>query len=137
MRRIHEAKEAGAPEVAIWGTGKPLREFLHVDDLADALVFLVQRYSQEGHVNIGTGEEVSIRQLAESIVRVVGYRGRLIFDPSKPDGMPRKLGDVSKLNALGWHARIKLEDGLAETYRWFLDHIAGRHVNRASEAVGS
>jgi len=136
MRRIHEAKEAGAPELAVWGTGKPLREFLHVDDLADALVFLVRHYSQEGHVNVGTGAEVSIRQLAETIVEVVGYRGRLTFDATKPDGMPRKLGDVTKINALGWRARIELEEGIAETYRWFLEHVAGRGVNRASEAVG-
>ncbi len=131
MRRVHEAKEAGAGTVEVWGTGTPLREFLHVDDLADALVFLLRHYSAEGHVNIGTGEEVSIRSLAEIIAGVVGFKGRYVFDHEKPDGTPRKLGDVSKINALGWHARIGLREGVAETYRWFLDHIAGRNRNRA------
>ena len=135
LRRIHEAKEARAPEVVVWGTGKPLREFLHVDDLADALVFLARHYSQEGHINIGTGEEASIAALARAIAGVVGYRGRLVFDATKPDGTPRKLADVSKLATLGWHARIGLADGLAATYRWFLEHVAGRGVDRARVAA--
>ena len=133
MRRIHEAKLSGAATVEIWGTGKPLREFLHVDDLADALVFLLRHYSAEGHVNLGTGEEVSIRELAEGIAAVVGFKGRLVFNAEKPDGTPRKLSDVSRINALGWRAKIGLREGLASTYRWFLDNIAGRDVSRAPQ----
>ncbi len=133
MRRVHEAKQNGAATVEIWGTGKPLREFLHVDDLADALVFLLRHYSAEGHVNVGTGEEVSIRELAESIAQVVGFTGRLAFNTEKPDGTPRKLSDVAKINALGWRAKIGLQEGLAATYRWFLDNIAGRDVSRAPQ----
>ncbi|HUC62766.1 MAG TPA: GDP-L-fucose synthase [Alphaproteobacteria bacterium] len=136
-RRIHEAKEANAPEVAIWGTGKPLREFLHVDDLADALVFLLKNYSAEGHVNVGSGEELSIAELARAIADAVGYRGRLAFDASKPDGTPRKLSDTSKLDALGWRARIKLKDGFASTYRWYLEYVAGQKLDRANAAVGT
>ena len=135
MRRVHEAKLKGADEVEIWGTGKPLREFLHVDDLAEAVIFLLKRYSQEGHINIGTGEEVSIRELAGVIMNVVGFAGRCVFDASKPDGTPRKLGDISKITALGWRPRIGLRDGVASTYRWFLDNIAGRGLNRAPEAA--
>lgn len=131
MRRVHEAKERGADEVEIWGTGKPLREFLYVDDLADALVFLMKHYSQEGHINIGTGEEVSIRELTETIAAVVGFKGRYVFNPEKPDGTPRKLGDVSKINALGWHVQTGLNEGIVKTYQWFLANIAGRNVNRA------
>ena len=133
LRRVHEAKLSGAETVEVWGTGKPLREFLHVDDLADALVFLLHHYSAEGHVNVGTGSEVSIRELAECVAAVVGFAGRLAFNPEKPDGAPRKLSDVAKINALGWRARIGLREGLASTYRWFLENIAGRDVNRASQ----
>ena len=136
-RRIHEAKEANAPEVVIWGTGKPLREFLHVDDLADALVFLLKNYSAEGHINVGSGEELSIAELARAIADAVGYRGRLAFDASKPDGTPRKLSDTSKLDALGWRARIKLKDGFASTYRWYLEYVAGQKLDRANAAVGT
>jgi GDP-L-fucose synthase len=135
MRRVHEAKLKRAAEVEIWGTGKPLREFLHVDDLAEALVFLFKHYSQEGHINIGTGEEVSIRELADVIAKVVGFEGRYVFDATKPDGTPRKLGDISKITALGWRPKIALRGGVAATYRWFLDNIAGRDVNRAPVTV--
>jgi GDP-L-fucose synthase len=133
MRRFYEAKMAGSPAVEIWGTGAPKREFLYVEDLADALVFLMQHYSQEGHVNIGTGAEVTIAELAEALRRLVGYEGALVFDRNKPDGMPRKLTDASRLKALGWRARTDLAGGLALTYRWFLDNIAGRGVARAAE----
>lgn len=122
IRRFHEAHLGGAPEVVIWGTGTPRREFLHVDDLADALVFLMRRYEGEAHVNVGWGEDLSIRELAELVARVVGYEGRLAFDPSKPDGTPRKLLDVGRLQALGWQPTIRLEDGVRATYQWYLDN---------------
>jgi GDP-L-fucose synthase len=122
IRKAHTAKLAGDPTMPIWGSGRPQREFLHVDDLADALVFLVKHYSDEEIVNVGSGEEVTIRQLAETVNRVVGFDGDLVFDASKPDGVMRKLVDVSKINALGWRHRYGLEEGLAGTYRWFLDH---------------
>ena len=124
MRKIHEAKTAGRGEVTIWGSGTPLREFLHVDDLADALVFLMQRYSAAGHVNVGAGDELSIRDLAALIAEVIGWRGTFVFDRSKPDGVPRKLLDVSRLNRMGWRPRIALRNGLTETYRWYLEHRA-------------
>jgi GDP-L-fucose synthase len=122
IRKFHEAKEAGTREVVIWGTGTPRREFLHVDDLADACVFLMERYDGEEHVNVGTGEDLSIRELAETIRAIVYPEAALTFDTSKPDGMPRKLLDVSRLHALGWRHRIGLQQGIADTYRWFLDH---------------
>jgi GDP-L-fucose synthase len=122
MRKMHEAKLAGGQTVPLWGTGRPRREFLHVDDLADALLFLMQHYSEESHINVGVGEDLTIRELAEAIRGVVGFRGELVFDPSKPDGTPRKLVDTSRLTALGWMPRIPLGDGLASTYRWFLEN---------------
>jgi len=122
IRKFHEAKEAGTREVVIWGTGTPRREFLHVDDLADACVFLMERYDGEEHVNVGTGEDLSIRELAETIRAIVYPEAALTFDTSKPDGMPRKLLDVSRLHALGWRHRLGLQQGIADTYRWFLDH---------------
>jgi GDP-L-fucose synthase len=122
IRKFHEAKEAGTREVVIWGTGTPRREFLHVDDLADACVFLMERYDGEEHVNVGTGEDLSIRELAETIRAIVYPEAALTFDTSKPDGMPRKLLDVSRLHALGWRHRIGLQQGIADTYRWFIDH---------------
>ena len=128
IRRFHEAKEAGADRVAIWGTGTARREFLHVDDLADALVFLMQRYSEESHVNVGCGTDVTIRELAELTAKVVGYKGEIGTDPSRPDGTPQKLLDVARLSALGWRPSIDFEQGLAETYAWFLankDSIRG------------
>jgi len=122
IRKFHEAKEAGTREVVIWGTGTPRREFLHVDDLADACAFLMERYDGEEHVNVGTGEDLSIRELAETIRAIVYPEAALAFDTSMPDGMPRKLLDVSRLHALGWRHRLGLQQGIADTYRWFLDH---------------
>jgi len=120
MSKIHRAKQEGRDAVEIWGSGRPRREFLHVDDLADALVHLLQRYSGEGHVNVGTGTDLSIAELAQLIARVVGYGGQFRYDASKPDGTPRKLLDVSRLAGLGWRASIPLEEGLARTYGWYL-----------------
>jgi GDP-L-fucose synthase len=125
IRKMHEAKIAGAESVVLWGTGKPRREFLHVDDLADALVHLMKVYDDESHVNVGVGEDVSIAELAGICARVVGFRGRFDHDTSKPDGTPRKLLDVSLLSSLGWRASIPLEAGIAGTYRWFLEHGPG------------
>jgi GDP-L-fucose synthase len=116
MRKFIEAKRNNAPSVTIWGTGKPLREFLHANDLADACYFLMQTYSESGLVNIGVGEDVSIKQMAEIIQKTVGYEGTLHFDTSKPDGTPRKLMDIAKLHALGWKAKISLEDGIGMVY---------------------
>jgi GDP-L-fucose synthase len=120
VAKMHQAKIAGASEVTIWGTGAPRREFLNVDDLADALVFLMERYSDESHVNVGWGEDVSIRELAALVAEVVGFTGSFRYDTSKPDGSPRKLLDVTKLAALGWRPRIALRDGLKDAYRWFV-----------------
>lgn len=131
MRRIHEAKLAHAPEVVIWGSGTPMREFLHVDDLAEAVVHLQnlpqERYTREtepmrSHINVGTGTDVTIRELAETLVAVIGYEGKLVFDTTKPDGTPRKLMDVSRLARLGWQASTGLAKGLGETYDWYLDN---------------
>ncbi|HVN31950.1 MAG TPA: GDP-L-fucose synthase [Thermoanaerobaculaceae bacterium] len=124
IRKFHDAKTAGREEVVIWGTGSPRREFLHVDDLADACVFLMESYDEDIHINVGTGEDLSIRELAEMVRAVVHPKARLAFDTTKPDGTPRKLLDVSRLHALGWRHRIALRDGIASTYRWFLDHRA-------------
>jgi GDP-L-fucose synthase len=121
IRKCHEAKVAGRDSVEIWGTGRPRREFLYVDDLADALVHLMRNYSDEGHINVGTGTDVTIRELAETVAEVVGFEGGFAYDSTKPDGTPRKLLDVSRLSALGWQAKTALRDGLAETYDWFLD----------------
>jgi GDP-L-fucose synthase len=126
LRKFHEAKQAGSGEVVLWGSGTPLREFLHVDDLADALVFLLQHYSDEVPLNIGSGQEVSIRDLAEIIARVVGYEARLTFDPSKPDGTPRKRLDSGRLHTLGWNRARPLEDGIAHTYADWLGQADGR-----------
>jgi GDP-L-fucose synthase len=126
VRKMHEAKIARAESVTLWGTGKPRREFLHVDDLADALVHLMKVYDEEEHVNVGVGEDVSITELATICARVVGYDGRFVYDTSKPDGTPRKLLDVSRLTALGWRASIPLEAGIAATYRWFLENDGAR-----------
>ena len=128
IRKFHEAKLAGAPEVVMWGTGTPRREFLHVDDLADAAVFLMQHYSGDAHLNVGVGEDITIAALAELVRRVVGYDGRIVNDTSKPDGTPRKLLDVSCLHALGWRARIGLEDGIRQTYEWYLAHAGEARV---------
>lgn len=109
-------------EVAVWGTGKPLRELLHVDDLARAVVFCLDRYDAYGHINCGAGSDISIAGLAELVARVVGYRGKIVFDTTKPDGTPRKLIELSRIAALGWKPEISLEDGIAGTYRWYLEH---------------
>lgn len=119
IRKFHEAKTSGAESVEVWGSGKPRREFLHVDDLADACVFLMQNYSSADIVNVGWGKDINIAELADLISGVVGFRGRLDFDTSKPDGMPRKLLDTSRLTALGWQPRIELEAGIASTYDWY------------------
>jgi GDP-L-fucose synthase len=122
MRKFHEAKIQHQPTVTVWGTGTPLREFLYVDDLADALVFLMNTYNEMAFINVGTGQEVSIQELAQTIQAVVGYDGDLVFDTTKPDGTPRKLLDVSRLTAAGWQAKIDLKTGIEKTYAWFLDH---------------
>ena len=119
MRKLHEAKIQNSPEVMVWGTGSPRREFLHVDDLADAALFLMLHYDRDEIVNVGTGEDVTIRELAEMIADAVSYHGRLSFDASKPDGPPRKLLDIGRLKALGWAPRISLREGLASTYLWY------------------
>ncbi len=125
LRKFHEAKQSGAAQVVIWGSGTPLREFIHVDDLADATVFLAQRYSNEELVNVGTAQEVTIRELADLIAAAVGYHGRIVQDPSQPDGTPRKLLDSRRLAQLGWRSRISLQQGLTDTYRWYLAQQGG------------
>lgn len=120
MRKFHEAKVAGVSEVEVWGTGTPMREFLHVDDLADACVFLMDNYSDVGHVNVGTGVDQTIKELAETIAQVVHPSAEVVFDATKPDGMPRKVLDVSKLTSMGWQASIDLRSGIESTYGWFL-----------------
>lgn len=120
IRKFHEAKTENKPQVECWGTGAPLREFLHVDDMADACVFLLERYEGESHVNIGTGEEITIRELAETVGRVVGYEGGIVWNTAMPDGTPRKLTDVTLLHSLGWRHAIALEDGIRTTYEWYL-----------------
>ncbi len=124
IRRFHEAKERGDASVTIWGTGTPRREFLHVDDLADACVFLMRGYSGEGIVNVGTGSDVSILELARLVAEVVGYAGEICTDPSKPDGTPRKLMNVGRIEGMGWKARIGLREGVESTYAWFVEHLA-------------
>ena len=131
MRRFHEATQAEAKEVVIWGTGTPMREFLHVDDMAAACVHVmnldISTYEANtqpmlSHINVGTGVDCTIRELAETLAEVTGFSGKLVFDTSKPDGAPRKLMEISRLNALGWHASITLKEGLESTYEWFLEH---------------
>jgi nucleoside-diphosphate-sugar epimerase len=133
MARFHQAARDGAEEVVIWGSGEPRREFLHVDDMAEASLFVLhqpkQAYDQNtqpmlSHINVGTGEDISIAELAEMLAKVTGFSGRIAYDRSRPDGTPRKLLNVSRLSALGWKASISLEDGVRQTYRWFLDHLA-------------
>jgi GDP-L-fucose synthase len=124
IRKFHEAKAAGAGEVVVWGTGAPLREFLHVDDLARGVIFCLDRYDEYEHINCGAGAEISIRGLAETIQKVVGFDGALTFDTTKPDGTPRKLMDSSRIAALGWRPEIGFAEGLADAYRWFLENKA-------------
>jgi GDP-L-fucose synthase len=119
IRKAHEARLSGATDLTVWGSGKPRREFMHVDDLADALVFLLKHYSADEHINIGTGSDVTIAEAAAMVADVVGFQGKLVFDSSRPDGTPRKLMDSSKLAALGWSPRISLEAGLADAYAHF------------------
>ncbi|NOY52995.1 MAG: GDP-L-fucose synthase [Deltaproteobacteria bacterium] len=121
IRKFHEARIGGAKTVTIWGTGTPRREFLHVDDLADACVYLMENYNGTDLINIGTGEDITIRELAEMVGVVTGFEGKLKFDPSRPDGTPRKLLDVSRLNSIGWKAGIGLAEGIRATYQWYLD----------------
>ena len=133
LRRFHEAVQADAPEVVVWGSGTPMREFLHVDDMAAASVHVMnlplatyQAHTQPmlSHINVGTGVDCTIRELAETVAQVTGFKGRLVWDSTKPDGTPRKLMDVSRLQAMGWQARIGLEEGLQDAYRWFLAHLS-------------
>jgi GDP-L-fucose synthase len=124
IRRFHEARLSAAAQVVVWGTGSPRREFLHADDLAAAVVHLMRSYDEEGLVNIGWGEDLTIRELAQLVADVVGYAGRIEFDASKPDGTPRKLLDTSRLTALGWRPRIGLRAGIESTYHWYLEHLA-------------
>lgn len=123
IRKFHEAQKNDSPSVELWGTGTPLREFLYVDDMADACVFLLEHYSGEQHVNIGTGKEVTIRQLAETVQRTVGYQGKIIWNTDMPDGTPRKLTDVSKLHGLGWNQKVDLEEGVQLAYDWFKENV--------------
>lgn len=129
IRKFHEAKLAGAESVELWGTGTPLREFLYVDDMADACVFLLENYSGEQHVNIGTGKEVTIRQLAELVKETVGFEGNIIWNSEMPDGTPRKLTDVTKLHAMGWRHRIELEEGVRLAYDWFKENVDHARMN--------
>ncbi|WP_157463792.1 NAD-dependent epimerase/dehydratase family protein, partial [Deinococcus pimensis] len=126
--KMVEAKERGAPSVEIWGSGTPLREFLFVDDLADACVFIMREVSEAGPINVGTGVDLSIRALAELIAEVVGFRGELVFDAGKPDGTPRKLMDVSRLSKLGWSARVELREGIERTLDWYERQREASHV---------
>ena len=128
MRKVDAAARDGAPSVEIWGTGTPLREFMHVDDLADALVFLLKEYDEAEHINVGTGEEVTIAELAQRMIDAVGYRGELRFDTSKPDGTPRKVMDCSRLAALGWRPKYDLAAGLKQTYDWYRSELGKGHL---------
>jgi len=142
IRKFHDAREAGHPDVTVWGTGSPKREFLHVDDLADCCLYLMRHYEDTGHINVGTGVDQSIKDLAGMVRQAVYPAARLVFDATKPDGSPRKLLDVSRLHELGWRHRIELEDGIAQSYRWFLEnHAAARGAMSvdasASSALGA
>ncbi len=123
IRKFHEAKVQGAPSVELWGTGTPLREFLYVDDMADACVFLLENYDGEEHVNIGTGKEVTISELAETVRKAVGYTGGIVWNKDMPDGTPRKLTNVDKLHSLGWSHKVELEEGVGLAYRWFQENV--------------
>jgi GDP-L-fucose synthase len=127
IRKFHEAKILGSHTVTLWGTGTPLREFLYVDDLADACLFLLRNYEAPDIINIGVGEDLSIAELASLVRDIVGFTGNIEYDASKPDGTPRKLVDVSKINALGWRAKIGLRQGIESTYRWFLENVDALH----------
>jgi GDP-L-fucose synthase len=131
IRKVHEAKEADAPSIVMWGTGTPRREFLHVDDLADACVFLMKTYSGDSHVNAGSGSDVTILELTQMVCEVIGYAGEIVHDLTKPDGTPRKLMSGAMLADAGWAPKISLRDGIASTYQWFL----GNHVEKATAAA--
>ena len=124
IRKFHEAKQAGSPAVSMWGTGSPRREFCHVDDCASACVFLMNQYSDKEIINIGVGEDITIKALGELVKQAVGYRGGIVYDTSKPDGTPRKLVDTSRIASLGWKTRIALKEGVADTYAWYLQNVA-------------
>ncbi len=126
IMKIHRAKKEKIKEVVVWGTGNARRELLYVDDLADACVFLLENYNDSQFVNVGVGEDVSIRELATTICKVVGYDGELVFDTSMPDGMPRKCVDTSKINSLGWYSKIKLEEGLSRVYKWYIENVEAK-----------
>jgi GDP-L-fucose synthase len=133
LRKIHAGKQDRLDRIELWGTGSPRREFLHVDDAAEACVFLMKHYSDLQHVNVGFGDDVSIREIAELIADVVGYSGEFVFDTSKPDGPPRKLLDVSKMTELGWRARIGLREGIESTYQWLVANYA-EAISRSRKA---
>ena len=122
IRRFHEAKENNDPTVTCWGDGSPMREFLHVDDLAEACYTCMQKYEEGGHINVGTGEDVTIKELSETIAEVVGYEGEIVWDTSKPNGTPRKVMNVDRMKALGWEPKVKLRDGIASAYKWYLEN---------------
>lgn len=128
IRKAHEAKLAGAETMTIWGTGTPRREFLHVDDLADACVYLLQHYSGHDHVNVGCGEDIAILELNRLVNRIVGFSGEIVHDLDKPDGTPRKLLDTTRLTGLGWRPSISLEEGIAQTYQWFLENVEAGNI---------
>lgn len=136
LRKLHTAKLENSPNVVVWGTGSPLREFLYVDDLASAVVFCLDNYDKAEHINIGSGNDVSIGDLARLIKRVVGYDGELTFDVSKPDGTPRKLMDSSRIRALGWEPKWSLERGIAATYRWYRDTLACQEDSEQTKRIG-
>jgi GDP-L-fucose synthase len=136
IRKAHEATIRGDPELVVWGSGSPRREFLHADDTADALVHLMTHYSGESHVNVGSGTDITILELASLIAKVVGFRGGLATDESKPDGTPRRLLDVAKLSSLGWKPKIGLAEGLTNTYRWYVHNFPqARRADRAPERI--
>src|SRR5262249_686797 len=132
IRKFHDAKVRGEDEVVVWGTGTPRREFLHVDDLADALVLLMQTWSEEQPINVGTGKDVTILELAQTIAGVLGYKGQFVFDNTKPDAAPRTLLEISQLAALGWRPGIDLETGIRQTYKWYRKQSAGFFQNLSS-----
>jgi len=135
IRRFHEAAELGADTVSLWGTGTPRREFLHVDDLGRAIVRLLEVYDESEPINVGAGKDISIRKLAEIVAEVVGFSGEIVQDTSRPDGTPRKLLDVSRLNSLGWEPRIPLREGIETTYRWFIERNVLAHLEANSQAL--
>lgn len=135
IRKFHEAKEQASPYVELWGSGRPKREFLHANDLADACLYLMEHYESSDIVNVGVGEDISIQELAEKVKHVVGYEGLIIYDPSKPDGTPRKLVDVTRINQLGWAASIPLEQGLQQTYEWYLNNEVSTEAENIQQVI--